>query len=155
MLFECKPVPAAEAEYLLPLLLDAEEGEERIRSVLLDPTCMTYAARVDGDLIGAAVVRWEHAEASEIVYIAVIAERRGQGYGKHMLTSLQAELRTRGLSALLVGTASASLENLAFYQKCGFRLFEIRRDYFDYIQPPLWEHGIQLRDMVMLRYEVE
>ncbi len=155
MPFECKPVPTDKAEELLPILLAAEEGEERVRSVLLDPTCTAYAARADGELVGAAVVRWEPGEASEIIYIAVLHERRGQGYGKRMLASLQDELHARGGAALLVGTASASLENLAFYQKCGFRVFEIRRDYFAYIQPPLWENGIQLRDMVVLRYEVE
>lgn len=155
MLFECQPVPANEAEYLVPLLLAAEEGEERIRSALLDPACIAYAARVDGNLIGAMVVRWEQAEANEIVYIAVQAEWCGQGYGKRMLAYAQAELRARGGSALLVGTANASLGNLAFYQKCGFRMFEIRPDYFAYIQPPLLENGIQIRDMVVLRYEAE
>lgn len=155
MPFACKSASVGETEELLPILLDAEEGEERVRSVLLDPACTAYAVRDDGELVGAAVVRWESGEASEIIYIAVVRERRGQGYGKRILASLQDELRVRGGSALLVGTASASLEKLAFYQKCGFRMFEIRRDYFAYIQPPLWENGIQLRDMVVLRYETK
>jgi ribosomal protein S18 acetylase RimI-like enzyme len=47
---------------------------------------------------------------------------------------------------------NTKLENIAFYQKCGFRMFEIRRDYFAYIQPPIAEHGIVLRDMLVLRY---
>jgi len=34
-------------------------------------------------------------------------------------------------------------------------MFEIRRDYFAYIQPPVVEHGILLRDMLVLRYDVE
>lgn len=155
MLFACQPVSTDESAYLLPLLLEAEEGEERVRSVLLDPACTAYATYVDGGLVGAMVVRWEHTGASEIIYIAVVAEQRGRGYGKRMLASVQAELRARGGSTLLVGTANSSLENLAFYQKCGFRMFEVRPDYFTYIQPPLWEHGIQMRDMVVLRYEAE
>ena len=32
-------------------------------------------------------------------------------------------------------------------------MFEVRRDYFSYIQPPLQEHGIVMRDMLVLRYE--
>lgn len=34
-------------------------------------------------------------------------------------------------------------------------MFEMRLDYFSYIQPPLLENGIQIRDMVVLRYEAE
>jgi ribosomal protein S18 acetylase RimI-like enzyme len=148
-------IPNNETTILLPVLLDADEGEERIRAVLLDPACTAYAAWLDGQLAGAAVVRWEEDDSSEIVYIAVAAALRGHGYGKQIIQALQKELRQRGGRSLLVGTANSSLENIAFYQKCGFRMFEIRRNYFAYIQPPLVEHGILLRDMLVLRYDVE
>jgi ribosomal protein S18 acetylase RimI-like enzyme len=150
-----KQVPSNETLSLLPILLDAEEGEERIRTALLDPACAAYAATLDDQLIGAAVVHWEEDKPSEILYIAVAAALRGQGYGKQIIQALQHELYRRGGHSLLVGTANASLENIAFYQKCGFRMFEVRRDYFDYIQPPMLEHGIQLRDMLVLRYNLE
>ncbi len=101
------------------------------------------------------MVCWEEDEPGEIVYIAVAAALRGHGYGKQIIQALQNELRRRGGRSLLVGTANSSLENIAFYQKCGFRMFEIRRDYFAYIQPPVVEHGILLRDMLVLRYDVE
>lgn len=153
MICEVVPVEIAEAETLLPILRDAEEGEERIRAALLDPACIVYTARVDGELIGAAVVRWDKHEASEILYIAVVAEQRGKGHGKQLIAALQADLPQRGGSTLLVGTANCSLENIAFYQKCSFRMFEIRRDYFAYIQPPIQEHGIVMRDMIVLSYE--
>lgn len=148
-------IPNHETEFLLPVLADAEEGEERVRATLLDPACTAYASRVDTQLVGAAVVRWEEDEASEIVYIAVAPDVRGQGYGKQIIHFLQEELRKRQGHALLVGTANAALDNIAFYQKCGFRMFEIRRDYFSYIQPPISEHGIVLRDMLVLRYALE
>ena len=146
-------LPNNEAEFLLPVLSDAEEGDERIRATLLDPAYTVYASWLDGQLAGAAVVRWEEEKSSEIVYIAVAPALRGRGYGKQIIAALQAELRRRGGTALLVGTANAALSNIAFYQKCGFRLFEIRRDYFAYIQPPIAENGILLRDMLVLRYE--
>lgn len=153
MSFECQRVPPEQAETLLPILRAAEEGEERILATLRDLACAAYVARVDGKPVGAAVVRWEGAEANEIIYIAVVDGRRGKGYGKRLIGTLQAELAERGGRALLVGTANSSLENIAFYQKCGFRMFEIRRDYFAYIQPPLQEHGIVMRDMIVFRYE--
>ncbi len=153
MVCEVMPVASEEVETLLPILRDAEEGEERIRTALLDPACVAYEARVDGQLIGAAVVRWDQQEASELLYIAVAEQQRGRGYGKGIVAAVQAELVGRGGNALLVGTANSSLENIAFYQKCGFRMFEVRRDYFSYIQPPIQEHGIVMRDMLVLRYE--
>ena len=89
------------------------------------------------------------------MYIAVAPDLRGRGYGKQIIHVLQEELRRRRGHALLVGAANAALENIAFYQKCGFRMFEIRRDYFAYIQPSIAEHGIVLRDMLVLRYDLE
>lgn len=155
MPFITELIPHQETAFLLPMLSDAEEGEERIRATLLDPTCTAYAFWLDTQLAGAAVIRWKEEEPGEIVYIAVARDLRGHGYGKQMMHFFLEELRRRGGHALLVGTANAALDNIAFYQKCGFRLFEIRRDYFAYIQPPIAENGIVLRDMIVLRYDLE
>jgi ribosomal protein S18 acetylase RimI-like enzyme len=155
MHFVTEQVLNADAMFLLQILADAEEGEERIRATLLDPNCSVYVSRLDGQLAGAAVVRWEEDESGEIVYIAMAPDVRGRGYGKQLISVLQEELRQRGGRALLVGTANSSLANIAFYQKCGFRMFEVKCDYFAYIQPPITEDGIQLRDMLVLRYEIE
>lgn len=154
MSLRIEAVPARETLFLLPVLLEVDEGEERIRAILLDPTCTAYAAWLDDQLAGAAVMRWEANDASEIIYIEVTPALRGQGYGKQIIQKLQSELSERGGRALLVGTANAALENIAFYQKCGFRMYKIKRDFFAYIQPPVFEHGIQLRDMLVLRYEL-
>jgi Acetyltransferases len=155
MSLRVESVPSHNTLFLLPMLLDAEEGEERIRAALLDPACVAYAVRLDGQLVGAAVVRWEEKTPSEILYIAVAAALRGRGYGKQIIQALQDELPSHGGRSLLVGTANASQENIAFYQKCGFRMYEVRRDYFSYIHSPVLEHGIQIRDMLVLRYDLE
>ncbi len=155
MFLVTEQIASNESISLLPILSAAEEGEERVRAALLDPTCTVYAARLDNQLIGAAVVRWQEHQPSEIIYIAVAETQRGHGYGKQIMQTLQHELRKRGGQSLLVGTANSSLENIAFYQKCGFRMFEIRRDYFAYIQPPIVDRGIPLRDMLVFRYDLE
>jgi ribosomal protein S18 acetylase RimI-like enzyme len=155
MSLSIEPIPSHKTMFLLPMLLEADENEERIRTVLLDPACTAYAFWLDGQLAGAAVVRWEEKDPSEILYIEVAAALRGRGYGKQIIQALQNELPRYGGHSLLVGTANASLENIAFYQKCGFRMYEVRRDYFAYIQPPVLEHGIPIRDMLVLRYDLE
>jgi ribosomal protein S18 acetylase RimI-like enzyme len=136
---------------LLPILRDAEEGDDRIRAAISDLAHTSYAALVDGVTVGAAVVAWE-VEASEILLLAVAPERRRQGIGARILAALADEGRRCGTHALLVGTATASLANLAFYQRCGFRIDHIRPDYFAYIQPPISENDIPLRDMLVLRH---
>ncbi len=149
-----KQVLKNESESLLLILSDAEEDDELIRSALLQPANTNYAFWLDGQLVGAAVVRWE-GEVSEIVYIAVASNLRGRGYGKEIISLIQEEMLKHRSRSLLVGTGNSSLENIAFYQKCGFRMYEVRRDYFDYIRPPISEHGIMLRDMLVLRYDVD
>jgi NAD(P)H-dependent FMN reductase/GNAT superfamily N-acetyltransferase len=154
MSLTCAPVAGVAAEALLPVLHDAEEDDERIRAALRDPACQAYAATVAGHLVGAAVVRWRQSEPSEIVYLAVAAAERGKGYGQRIVAALQAELPTYGRT-LLVGTANSALDNIAFYQKCGFRMSAVKRDFFDYIRPPVREHGIEMRDMIVFSYEID
>jgi len=145
------PVTADETESLVPFLRDADEDEARIRAALQDTANTNYVALVDNMVVGAATVHWEERE-SEIIYIAVAAGLRGRGYGNAIIEALFHEMRQRGVQSLLVGTANSSLDNIAFYQKCGFRLDHIRRDYFAYIQPPIIENGIPVKDMLVMRY---
>jgi len=151
MALTLRAVPPHEAEALIPILRDADEGEERIRAKLADAAHTSYAALIDGQMLGAATMRWKQDE-SEIIYIAVAPGLRGRGYGKAIIAALLDEARRRGAPSLLVGTANSSLENIAFYQQCGFRMDHVRRDYFSYIQPPISEHSIPMRDMIVLRY---
>jgi hypothetical protein len=53
------------------------------------------------------------------------------------------------MRVVLVGTTNASLSNIAFYQKCGFRMVQVRRDYFSYFSQPVMEDGILIRDMIV------
>jgi hypothetical protein len=42
----------------------------------------------------------------------------------------------------------------ASYQRCGFRMDHIRHDYFRYYREPVFEHGIQVRDMLVFSYDL-
>jgi len=64
---------------LVPILHDADEADSRITSAIVDEANTTYAAFLDGDCIGAAVMRWD-AHESEIIYIAIRGDARGKGY---------------------------------------------------------------------------
>jgi len=154
MELQCVPVSGADAEKLVPILHDAEEDDERIRTALRDPSCQAYAALAGDEPVGAAVVRWDDREPSEILYIAVVAARRGAGLGRQLIAAILDELPAHGRT-LLVGTANSALDNIAFYQKCGFRMHAVQRDFFAYVQPPLQEHGIVMRDMIVFAYDLD
>ena len=147
-------VVPAEIDALIPILQDADEDVGRIRTLLTDGMHTSYAI-FDGErLIGAATVRWAENE-SEIEYIAVVASLRGRGYGQAIIAALLEEARRRRANSLLVGTANSSLNTIAFYQKCGFRMDSVRHDFFSYVQPPITENGIPMRDMLVLRYDLK
>lgn len=146
-------VPCTDSAILVPLLHDAEEGDDRIVQAIDDASCTAYLARSGEQDVGAVLIRWEQ-EDCEIVYIATVPALRGQGYGKAMISGVIEEVKARGMKAVHVGTANTSWENIAFYQKCGFRMDSVRKDYFDYFPEPIFEDGIQMRDMLMLRLQL-
>ena len=137
------------------LLLRLAEPSETALDWSLDHLSDTVYRFDRGDaLVGAATMRWRD-EPSELVELAVAAEHQGAGNGKQIIGWLVAEARRRGRHAIEVGTSSASLDNIAFYQKCGFRPSAIRRDYFWYHRQVLMEHGIPVRDMIVFRYDLD
>jgi len=140
-------------EELIPLLLLAEESESALRWSLSNLVDTVYRMDSGARLLGAATVRWRD-EPSEIMELAIQPERQGQGLGKQMVAFLVEEARRRGKQQLLVGTANAGIGQIAFYQKCGFRMDHIRQDYFRYYREPIYENGIQIRDMIVFRYDL-
>jgi GNAT superfamily N-acetyltransferase len=101
----------------------------------------------------AATLRWA-GDPCEIVELAVDARWQGFGVGRAFLDWIAAEARRRGKREVEVGTANASLGNIAFYQRCGFRMHHVRRDYFGYYRTARVEHGIEVRDLLVFRREV-
>jgi hypothetical protein len=55
---------------------------------------------------------------------------------------------------MVVGTGNSSIGNIIFYQKCGFRMDHVRKDYFWYYREPVFENGLRVRDMLVFRYDV-
>jgi RimJ/RimL family protein N-acetyltransferase len=60
-------------------------------------------------------------------------------------------LASLGWHRVVVGTSNAGVGQIAFYQKCGFRLLRIDRDHFDEARGydgTATENGIVHRDLV-------
>jgi ribosomal protein S18 acetylase RimI-like enzyme len=143
-----------EIEELIPVLLQAESSERALRWSLDNLSDTVYRLDEAGELAGAATVRWNK-EPAEILELAVAREYHGQGLGRRMIDYLLAEARRRGKPALFVGTANSSIGNIVFYQKCGFRMDSVRKDYFWYHQTPVYENGLRTRDLLIFRYDLK
>jgi ribosomal protein S18 acetylase RimI-like enzyme len=142
-----------EIEALIPVLRQAEETEGALRWSLANLSDVVYRMDDDGQLVGAATMQWRDG-GCEMIELAIAPARHGQGLGKHLVAWLIEEARQRGKHQMLVGTANSSIDTIAFYQKCGFRMDHIRKDYFRYYREPCYEDGIQVRDMLVFRYEL-
>jgi GNAT superfamily N-acetyltransferase len=154
MSFILREVNADEVEALMPLLLLAEPSKSALDWSLSNLSDRVYRAEDAGQLVGAATIRWS-SEPCEIVELAVAEGRQGQGVGRQIIEHLIAEARRRGKQTMVVGTANSSLGNIAFYQRCGFRMDHVRRDYFWYHRKPVMENGIQARDMLVFSYDLK
>jgi ribosomal protein S18 acetylase RimI-like enzyme len=112
-----------------------------------------YVMEDGGRLVGAATVRFRR-EPCEIVELGVARELQGRGYGKRLVRWLLEEACRRGEREVFLGTRSTCAGNLIFYQKCGFRVHGVRPDYFWYYDEPVYENGLLVRDMIVLRYDL-
>ncbi|MFD1773028.1 GNAT family N-acetyltransferase [Paenibacillus rhizophilus] len=103
---------------------------------------------------GAFILLSRDAETVEIINIAVREDVQGQGIGKRLLQAALEQAKSSQTKAIEVGTGNSSLDQLAFYQKCGFRIIGVDRDFFvrNYAED-IYENGIQCRDMIRLRYD--
>jgi ribosomal protein S18 acetylase RimI-like enzyme len=145
-------IPAgADREPYVPLLLLADEPEPLRKYlntgdlyVLQDP---------EGTLLGVTLVLpWHEGETTaELKAVAVDASSHNSGLGQRMLRGVLNELRARGTTRVVVGTSNAGIGQIAFYQKVGFRILCIERDYFTAekgYDPDERENGLPHRDMV-------
>ncbi|MCC2629510.1 MAG: yvbK [Thermomicrobiales bacterium] len=86
----------------------------------------------DGEPLGVSLVLSDPADpgSAELRAVAIDPTQHHRGLGQRMLASVLADLRTRGFRRAVVGTSNAGIGQIAFYQKAGFRLWRVERDYF-------------------------
>jgi ribosomal protein S18 acetylase RimI-like enzyme len=145
-------VPAGpERERWVPLLELADEPEP-LRGYLHDGDLYGLVGP-DGAPRGAILVIAESPEVAELRAVAVDESVQGQGIGSLLLQTVLFVLAQRGVRTAVVGTASSGVRQLAFYQRAGFRLTRIERDFFTEAKgypSGISENGIPTRDMVWL-----
>lgn len=137
----------------LGLLLEADPSERLVRAYCRGGHC--FVAEQQGAVIGVFVLVTLDKETAEIKNIALAEPQRGKGLGKRMVLLALEEAKKLGFRSVEIGTGNSSLAQLALYQKCGFRMKSIDRDFFTrHYDEPIFENGLQCRDMVRLDYRL-
>jgi ribosomal protein S18 acetylase RimI-like enzyme len=148
--------PGVERERFLPLLLLADESLEQVRSYMHSGELYALVGH-GGDAVGIVLTVPTEIGAVELKAVAVDTAQQNRGIGRQLLAAVIEDLRKRGVRRAIVGTANAGIGQLAYYQKAGFRLLRIERDFFSPARgyPTVMEdNGIRLRDMVWMDLEL-
>lgn len=141
------PVSTENRSAYLNLLLLADESEEIINEYIHEGEM--FAIEYENKIVGVALFTFPIELVVELKNIAIDPNYRGKGIGKLVLNDACTIYQNRGYSKMIVGTANSSIENIAFYQKAGFRMSEIKKDFFKKYPKPIYENGIQALDMIM------
>lgn len=140
------PVPYA-------LLLLADPSRPLVEEYL--PRGFCYLAECGPRVVGVLVLIRTRPETMEIVNLAVGEPYQGRGVGKKLIGHAVARAREMQARTLEIGTGSTGVGQLLLYQKCGFRPTGVDRDFFVRHYPePIYENGMQLRDMVRLSMDL-
>ncbi|OMP28279.1 GNAT family N-acetyltransferase [Bacillus sp. I-2] len=133
----------------MDLLLLADPSKEKVLTYVQSGSC--YAAYHEQDVIGVYVLLSLAQHTVEIINVAVKESWQGKGIGKQLIRHAIAEAKAAGFHTVEIGTGNSSIQQLALYQKCGFRMTSIDHDFFlKHYDEPIFENGIQCMDMVRL-----
>lgn len=76
-----------------------------------------FVAYDDGEAIGAARLRALDATTGKVERVAVLAERRGEGWGRRLMDRLEATAREQGLERLTMHSQTHAAD---FYEHLGY-----------------------------------
>ncbi|KWX79114.1 acetyltransferase [Paenibacillus riograndensis] len=135
------------------LLLLADPSRKLVEEYLQRGQCFTGS--LNGQIIGVYVLLPTRPDTVELVNVAVDEKHQGKGIGKRLVehaVQIAAEL---GFKTIEVGTGNSSIGQLALYQKCGFRIIGIDRDFFiRHYDEEIFENGMQVIDMIRLSQDL-
>lgn len=132
------------------LMLEADPSREIVDSYL--DRAYKFKLTNGKKLLGLILMIDTRPETLEIVNLAVAESSRNKGYGEKLLSFVIDWAKQRGYRTLEIGTGSTSFAQLYLYQKVGFRIVGIDRDFFvDNYQEPIIENKLILKDMLRLQ----
>ncbi|NUU64470.1 GNAT family N-acetyltransferase [Paenibacillus agri] len=137
----------------MELLLLADPSVSVVEGYIERGEC--YIALVEREIVGVYVLLPTRPGTVELVNIAVVEHLHGQGVGKRLVQHAIATAKSQGYKTIEIGTGNSSLHQLGLYQKCGFRIIGVDRDYFIRHYPEeIFENDLQCIDMIRLEQDL-
>ncbi|WP_028782454.1 GNAT family N-acetyltransferase [Thalassobacillus devorans] len=137
----------------IELLLEADPFRKLVEEYVQRGDCML--AENDGNTVGVYVLLPTRPGTVELVNIAIEESHRGKGLGKQLVMDAIRVAKSQGYQTIELGTGNSSVDQLAFYQKCGFRIVGVDADFFvRHYEEEIYENGIQCRDMIRLSLDL-
>ena len=132
------------------LLFLADEQEDMIERYLEKGTMYVLE---DNGIKGECVVTEEGENILEIKNLEVVPDCHKKGYGRALIEFIAEKYREQ-YCILQVGTGDSPL-TIPFYEKCGFvRSHSVKNFFTDNYDHPIYEGGVQLKDMIYLRKQL-
>lgn len=137
----------------MDLLLQADPSEEIVLEYLQRGEC--FVMEDEDSIIGVYVLIPTRPETAELVNVSIHEDQQGKGLGKMLIQHSIATAKSKKYKTIEVGTGNSSISQIALYQKCGFRITHVDRDFFiRHYSEPIFENGIQCIDMVKLSQDL-
>jgi ribosomal protein S18 acetylase RimI-like enzyme len=152
-LVQFKEINKEQRLQFLDLMLMADESEEIVTKYIHDGEM--FAIYHEESIIGVALFTFESDKIVELKNMALSIDSRGKGLGKAVIKRAFEIYKDKNFTKMIVGTANSSIANIAFYQKAGFRMDQIKRDFFRNYPEPFYEDGIRAIDMIMFYKDLQ
>lgn len=137
----------------MELLLSADPSRKLVEEYVQRGEA--FVAEMDGQIVGVYVLLRTRPETVEIVNVAVAEPVQGRGIGKRLVHHAIQTAKLSGFKTIEIGTGNSGVGQLALYQKCGFRITGVDRDFFvRHYDEPIYENGIQVIDMIRLAQDL-
>ena len=139
-------------DYPYQLLLLADETIEGINKYLFDSDVYTAKLFSDEESVGVFCLYLIDKNTVELKNIAVAESYQGKGIGSILLDKATGIAKEKGYREIIVGTADCGIGQIRFYERNGFVKYGVRKNFFlEIYEHPIYENGVQLKDMVMLK----
>ena len=143
-------------QYPWELLLVADPSRPLVEEYLNNS--LVFGCLEEGEVRGVVVLAPLSEFSWEIKNIAVSPNYQGRGLGKTLLRAALDLCKDRSAQEVWIGTGNSSIQQLGLYQRMGFRMVDIVKDFFSqHYAEGIVENGIRCRDMVRLvvKFQVE
>ena len=137
----------------MELLLLADPSQQLVEEYVKRGQC--FVAEINARIIGVYVLLPTRPGTAELVNVAVVEDQQGGGIGKQLVKHAVLNAKKLDYKTIEIGTGNSGMGQLALYQKCGFRITGIDKDFFiRHYREEIWENGIQVKDMIRLSQDL-